>query len=473
MAGADGIRRICGSIARKLYQLYCFSMRQQIEHAIRGMWKEQGALPSVRELARELGASPQTVHKVLRSLAQEGLLHALPQKGYFWGTGAGEGSVSIETVEERLRLRFLADLRHGVHHPWKELPSRQALAQIYGVGERRIGRLLNGLTGHGILEHRGRGYFLAPPPRKAPSTSVLVVVRCDARGELRLETEREIDFLKSIRRELAEQGLGMVRLGWCEELGRFLDCSGLEIDPTRIPGVVLGVLVSTWLVLEPRGLLQRLGRLKLPVSVWWEHAVGEFPRLRSRSGLAGFNLSFGESAGAAVGRHLASQGRLEVAFVSPYHGNDWSRLRLKGLREALEAHGGSVTEFVETRHYSPWHLQEIGGREAGAGRRILEGTLAGFLEDPRLRAIPNWVMVNDLAAVGMHGLLRAYPDLSPRLIGFDNSSDSERLGFDSFEFHTDGMVRQMLHHLAHPGAALFAGDPVHEMIGRLVVRAGQ
>jgi len=97
--------------------------------------------------------------------------------------------------------------------------------------------------------------------------------------------------------------------------------------------------------------------------------------------------------------------------------------------------------------------------------------LAGFLADPCLRALPTWVMVNDLAAVGMHGLLRAHPDLSPRLIGFDNSSDSERLGFDSFEFHTDGMVRQMLHHISHPGAVLFAGDPVHEMMGRLVVRS--
>lgn len=446
-------------------------MRQQIEHAIRGMWKEQGALPSVRELARELGASPQTVHKVLRSLARQGLVHALPQKGYFWGLEGGDTRAAhLETVEERLRLRFLADLRHGVHHPWKELPSRQALSQIYGVGERRIAKLLIALAAHGILEHRGRGYFLAPPPRKVPSTSVLVVVRCDACGELLLETEREIDFLKSVRREFGEQGLGLVRLGWCEELGRFLDSSGCEIDPAQVPGVLLGVLVSTWLVQEARDLLQRLGRLKLPLSVWWEHAADEFPQRRSRSGLTGFNLSFGESAGLAVGRHLASQGRLEVAFVSPYHANGWSRLRLKGLREALEAHGGSVTEFVETRHYSPWHLQELGGGEAGM-RRILAGTLAGFLEDPRLRALPTWVMVNDLAAVGMHGLLRAHPGLSPRLIGFDNSSDSERLGFDSFEFHTDGMVRQMLHHISHPGAVLFAGDPVHEMMGRLVVRS--
>lgn len=446
-------------------------MREQVEKAIRAMRKERGQLPSVRELALELGASPQTVHKVLRGLAQEGSVHALPQKGYFWGPdGEDAGFAPIETVEERLRQRFLADLRHGVYHPWKELPSRQALSQIYRVGERRIARLLASLAGHGILEHRGRAYFPAPPPRKAPSTSALVVVRCDAHGELRHVTEREIDFLKTVRREFSEQDLGMIRLGWCEELGRFFDSQGRETDPELVRGPLLGVLVSSCLVQDPRELLIRLGRLRLPISVWWEHAAIEFPRLRFRSGLAGFNLAFGESAGTAVGRHLASQGRLAVAFVSPYHANDWSRSRLKGLRDALEAQGGTVTEFVETRHHSPWQLQELGGGEAGM-RRILDGTLAGFLEDSRLRALPTWVMVNDLAAVAMHGLLRGVLGLSPRLVGFDNGADSERLGFDSFEFHTDGMVRQMLHHIARPGAALFAGDPVHEMMGRLVVRS--
>ena len=462
---------ICRAIAKQLYQLYHFRMQEQVERAIRGMRKARGALPSVRDLGRELGASPQTVHKVLRGLVQEGLVHALPQKGFFWGAdGIGDVAARTKPLEERVRNRLLADLRHGVYHPWKELPTRKALAQIYGAGERRIGRLLGTMAEQGILERRGRGYFLAPPPRMAPSTSVLVVVRCDARGELLLDTEREIDFLKSVRRELAEQGLGLVRLGWCEGLGRFLDSAGRELEPTQVPGALLGVLVSTWLVPEPRDLLHRLLRLDLPLSVWWEHAAEEFPHLRSRSGLAGFNLSFGESAGAAVGRHLASQGRLDVAFVSPYHTNDWSRLRLKGLREAIEAQGGCVTEFVETRHYSPWHLQEIGGGEAGM-RRILDGTLAGFLEDPQLRALPTWVMVNDLAAVAMHRILRGQNREPPYLIGFDNSSDSERLGLDSFEFHTDGMVRQMLHHIAHPGAALFADEPIREMMGRLVSRA--
>lgn len=452
-----------------LYQLYYYLVRELIAAKLRDMRREQGALPSVRELAEELGVSPQTVHKVLQDLVQEGVVHALPRKGYFWGRdGHDETLHSTETIEERFRSHFLADLLKGVYHPWKELPSRKALAQLYGVGERRVGRTLSHLVQRGILEQRGRSLFLAPPPKRAPSASVLGVVRCNPLGELLLETEREIDFVKSVRRECTEQGIGLSMLGYCEEDdGHFLDNFGREIDLSRLPGALLGALVSTWLVANPQPLLHRLSCLRLPLSVWWEHASEDFPRTRFQAGLTGFNLSFGESAGVAVGRHLAALGMLDVAFVSPYHNNDWSRARLRGLRDSLETYGGRVQEFVDVRYSSPWQLRNL---EEEGMPGLLRASLSDFLDDPRLLAVPTWVLVNDIAAVSMHGLLRESGKVYPRMIGFDNCSDSERLGIDSFEFNTDGMVRQMLYHLINPKAILFADAPIHEMMGHLILR---
>jgi hypothetical protein len=106
-------------------------------------------------------------------------------------------------------------------------------------------------------------------------------------------------------------------------------------------------------------------------------------------------------------------------------------------------------------------------------RRELDRILLRFLADPRLLPIPTWVMANDHAAVALHALLRKRGGPSPHLIGFDNTSDSERLGFDSFEFHTDGMVRLMLLHLANPKAELFTAAPLREMIGRFVRRTAE
>ena len=445
-------------------------MRMFIEEQLRGRRREHGALPSVRELAAEFEASPRTVHLALRTLEHEGAVHAIARKGFFWGSSAPDAPARLESAEERFAARFLADLRQGAYHPWKALPPRKVLGQVYEVGVRSVGRVLERLAERGILETRGRDVFLATPAKRSAGTSVLVVVRCDPRGAFLLDTEREIDFLKSIRRELTERDLGMVRLGYSEQAGgRFLDQSGREIDPARLRVPLLGAIVSTWLVADPLRLLERLEPLALPLSVWWEHAAGTFPRKRFRARLAGFNLSFGESAGIAVGRHLVAQGILDAAFVSPYHGNDWSPARLHGLRKALLPCGGTVREFVAPELHSPWDLQRRSGSSEGM-YRMLDRILAEFLQDRSLLESPVWVMVNDLAATAMHRLLRERGGPEPLLVGFDNSSDSERLGFDSFEFHTDGMVRQMLHHLANPGAKLFADAPIHEMIGRVVAR---
>ena len=447
-------------------------MRDQIEAALRERCRVRGRLPSVRELATEFAASPQTVHKALRRLAEEGLVHALDRKGYRWGPAEEAlSSHGGEAAEDRFRTQFLSDLRQGAHHPWKELPSRSALAQLYGVGVRSAGRVLSELAARGVLTRHGRGFFALDRPRQAaPATSVLVVVRCDAQGELQLDSEREIDFLKSVRRELFERNLGMVRVGYDERgKGRLLDRLGNEVDPADRRRPLLGAVVSTWLVREPVRLLERISRLAIPISAWWEHRADLFPRRRYPEGLAGFDLSFGESAGAAVGRHLVSRGRMDVAFVSPYHGNEWSPARLRGLRDQVELHGGRVVEFVEKGVHSPWHLRRQG--EDPPGPRDLEGILEGFLRDPRLQSLPTWVVVNDLAAVAMHRLLRRRGGPVPLLVGFDNSSDSERLGLDSFEFHTDGMVRQMLHHIVAPDAEIFSGSPIQEMVGRLVVRS--
>jgi len=447
-------------------------MRTFIEEQLRKRRRDRGPLPSVRELALEFGASPRTVHGALRGLAAEGLVHAVDRKGFFWGASDREAPAPVETAEDRFAARFLADLRQGVYHPWKALPPRKALGQIYGVGVRSVGRVVERMVERAILVTRGREVFFAAPSRTGPGTSVLVVVRCDGRGAFLLDSEREIDFLKSVRRELSDQGLGMVRVGYSQEDGgRFLDQSGREIEPSRLlRGPLLGAIVSTWLVTDPVALLERLDPLRIPLSVWWEHPAASFPRRRFRAGLAGFNLSFGESAGTAVARHLVAMGRLDVAFVSPYHGNDWSPARLQGLHETLRACGGVVRPFVAPEVHSPWDLRRRSGGEAQA-RRSLDRILLGFLRDDDLRACPTWVVVNDLAATAMRRLLRDLPGPRPYLVGFDNSSDSERLGFDSFEFHTDGMVRQMLHHLANPRAELFAKSPIHEMIGRLVVRS--
>jgi DNA-binding transcriptional ArsR family regulator len=433
--------------------------------------KESGALPSIRELAHRIGAAPLTVQRALRRLAQEGAVHAMDRKGYFWGPEPLGTHSNLSSQEERFTSRFLGDLQSGAYHPWKELPTPMALGELYGVSGRHVGRMLEPFSQRGLIVKRGRKFFPSRSGPKAPGTSVLVIVRCDERGEILLDTEREIDFIKSVRRELDEREMGMVRIGYSEKSGgRFLNASGQEVRLENLVQPILGAILSTWLLEDPVRLLQRLEKKAWPLSVWWEHSVETFPKHKFKAGLAGFNLSFGASAGTSVGMHLATLDKLEVAFISPFHGNDWSPARLRGLKESLAPYGGKVQAFVDPTVVSGWHLERKMGN-ASAMRRFVDAFLSRFLDDPFLSAIPTWVLVNDFTAAAMLHLLRRRKRAIPHLVGFDNTSVSERLGFDSFAFHTDGMVRQMLHHILHPKAQLFASEPLQEMMGRLVVRS--
>lgn len=442
-----------------------------VERLLAGRKADGTALPSIRALASHCGAAPLTIHRALRVLETEGRVHAIPRKGFYWGSRP----MSVAGIPRRAdrmaeaREKLVSDLRCGVFHPHRELPSRLALSQLYGIGPVRMGALLGDLADSGILLRRGRGFALPPPPRRSEEGTALVVTRCDRSGKLLLDTERQTDFVKAVHREGRERGLRIVVLGWCQDggSGMFLDQDGTEIDPGGVRGMLLGCLVSTWLVGDPAHLIGRLGRLKVPISVWWEHPPGEFPR--GRSSVVGFNISFGPAPGVVVGRHLRARSPGSVAFVSPFHGGTWSQARLEGLREGLRGSDTVIAPFVHDARASAWeHHQAEGSIEKGESR--IKGILAGFLDRMEEERHSVWVAVNDHTAVLLLDLLRERRHPRPYIVSFDNSSISDAHQIDSFEFHTEGMVRQMLYHVVHPRARLFRGGGLHEMVGRLVLR---
>lgn len=430
------------------------------------------ALPSIRALARHFGAAPLTVHRALRRLQAAGHVHAVPRKGFYWGErpAVDPGLPARLDKYDAARSRLITDLRCGVFHPHRDLPPRAALAPLYGLGAARLGRLLAELADQGLLVRRGRGFALPPPPRRVEQGTVLVAMRCDASGMLLLDTERQTDFVKSVHREGRERGLRIVILGWHQAEGVFLDQNGRQVDPAALPGLLLGCLASTWLVQDPAELLRRLRSLGAPVSVWWEHPPETFPRFAGAGPkVLGFDISFGKSSGIAVGRHLRAKGEGPVAFISPFHAGSWSRARLEGIGEALRGSGFALEAIVDGARGSAWEFHQAEGSIA-RGERRLRALLRSMLKGLDPVRCPVWVAVNDHVAVRILELLRRQGKARPRLIAFDNSTASDAHQFDSFEFHTEGMVRQMLYHVLHPGAPLFKGGGLHEMVGRLVLR---
>ncbi len=84
-----------------------------------GIIQPHEQLPSVRQLATELGINPNTVQKAYRELEQEGLIYAVPGRGNFLG------SVREDLAVEREEI--LRNFRPAVHVAWTAGITREAL----------------------------------------------------------------------------------------------------------------------------------------------------------------------------------------------------------------------------------------------------------------------------------------------------------------------------------------------------------
>ena len=106
------------------------------ERILRGEWKTGERIPSIRELAVELGVNPNTVTKSYQKLLERELISNQRGRGYFVSEHAAERA-SSEMKEE-----FMRD----------ELPRIIGAMRLLGIGMEEIAGPLS-RSGH--LEHKG------------------------------------------------------------------------------------------------------------------------------------------------------------------------------------------------------------------------------------------------------------------------------------------------------------------------------
>ena len=70
-----------------------------VELILRRAWPEGERIPSVRELAMELGVNPNTVNKAYTWLQERGLIHNQRGIGYFVGDGATDRARELKRGE--------------------------------------------------------------------------------------------------------------------------------------------------------------------------------------------------------------------------------------------------------------------------------------------------------------------------------------------------------------------------------------
>lgn len=423
-----------------------------------------GRLPTVRQLAARWNTSTRTVQSALRALRQRGLVESLPGAG-LWRSGEmpTRSEPTPRDDARSLAQRLRKEIESGLH-PWGHpLHSAKEWARRWSCHPQTASKALRLLEEEsGIIQRRGRTYLPGiPSPEHRSRPRLLCIGAADAHGDLRMDSDRELDFWRELGTEAAQAGLALSRLPW---------------NGGRIPGdrQAAGVVASTWHLDDPEALYRAMERLRLPVCVWVEdpsfrgalpHA---YPRLRFH------DLGYGATAGKAVARHFLDLGHRRLAYLSPWHGSAWSRNRLRGLREEASRDGASVEAccldgLSEWDRLAPaWNdadfladfpeatlersvegsaetLRTAAIRELGWNR--IRRDFDALAEQARSSGATAWVGANDSAALMARDWLKAKSIPVPGAIsvaGFDDTSAALRADLTSYRFDSASMSRAML-----------------------------
>lgn len=424
-------------------------------------------LPSVRSLAARWKLSPTTVQALLAEARARGWIETRAGGGSW---AAGRMPIRPEPGPRRgsedVAAALREEIRSGRWGSGERLPPPKDLAARRGVHAATVRKALGRLAGEAAVERQGRSWRVARPIPRADGAPVLLCLGAkDPEGGLRLDSDREWEFWREIQAEATRNGLHPEVHPW----------EGALPDPGARP---VGAVVSTWHLPDPGPLLSALHRLRMPAAVWLEHPLLTTERLPDRSPWLGFHdLAYGRESGAVLGGHPAIRRHGRIAWISPFHGAEWSRNRLEGLRRSLPA--GTILHEALGPWISEWDFQEAVWKDPEVwGRVRLEGigrpTPAADLIRPIMEAIGRdrlverfspaleaalasgstlWAAASDLVALGCLGWLSARGVRVPQdiaLSGFDDTREALRHGLTSVRFDAQAMARAMVRQVLSP-----------------------
>jgi hypothetical protein len=350
------------------------------------------------------------------------------------------------------------------------------------------------LLEQGVIECHGKRYRPTcrslPPAREA---TVVLITAGDPSGQVRITTCRAAEHLMALEQECAAAAVRLAVVTYDHTRAAYGGAYPWSGELARGTASALGYVV--WAVnLPPRTvrlLVRNASANGRPVAV-----LEESGRRDNRDAVAGLRrtrlvcMADNFAAGSDMGAYLRSLGHTRIAYVSPYHGADWSQDRLAGLRRAMrqagsEAHieeviadrSGSLDELVYERFASIDRIRtRTAEAAAGAARAehlpvapdhaeralsdviyaaaltaVLQSSLAALAARSEITA---WVCVTDRVALAALEYLRSQPARAvptPALAGFDDRFEAFQEGITSYNFSGRRAMAALLGHVLRPG----------------------
>lgn len=419
----------------------------------------------MRDLVATWGFSSRTLREAVRRGVDAGWLETRPGSG-IWPAGnmpeVAAHSARPRGVED-LFANLRAEIEGGIHPLGNPLPSLKDLARRHKLHPTTARKALVRLQALGLLERRGRSWFVCRPRSTNAAPVLLCIGAADAAGRLRMDSDREWDFWREMQAEALRNGLVPQLVPW--------DGGRIEVrDPT-----ILGVVVCSWHMSDLRPLLDPIVRSGIPCAVWViSHLPDADSGYKDVRTLWFHDMAFGREAGRSMADYLKGLDHARIAWISPFHKSAWARNRLEGFLDGLQ--GTREVVPVLGRWVSEWDLHDALLADSRRWNDTLHPDLrsqgdrsdVGDLVRPQIELLTRdrfleemtpdldaalasgaslWVAASDLVATWVLHWLSERGIKIPEnlaLASFDDTRDASRLGLTSMRFDTAAMARAML-----------------------------
>jgi DNA-binding LacI/PurR family transcriptional regulator len=471
------------------------------EQISRGAWRRGDRIPTIVALAALAGVSKASMEKAIIRLKKQKSIHARPGAGIVIGEEEKSGrkhelpAVSPRLKWERVYTQLKSEILSGVFHTNKSLPPSKQLQQQFGISFHTLRKALQRLEDEGYLAHRGTTYSIVTPSRPRSGNTIMVIV-----SELRVPQVKE--YIRAMEKECTSRGIAIELL----YIPYRVDSSILK-RLNRSVDTVLGYAVWGSRLGELEELIHNLVATNKPVSILdissdsWLVPIARQTNRRLRV----IRLAT-RRCGEAVVRYLLKLGHRQIAYISPFHSEEWSVQRYENIKRELLSTDAScrlspftvegfttyfsvigkfwryrnavldgevpqvsdrdralvpqfdrvvaLIRFLKKEGADPQHIEELQFNFFQLlYDRFIKQQLEPVLSDAlKERSITAWIGANDTIALqALNYLQERGIEIPERLsvVGFDNVPDAGRVHLTSFDFNIEGAVTHSVNHILY------------------------
>jgi len=456
-------------------------------------------LPPIAEMAREIGVSYVSMHKIVRSFVKRGELLAKPGRGIeiisdVHSHAPEQNRISdTQKTWERVAEEIKKNIIAGKYQYSVPLPSISEMQSEYHVCFATMVKAIQSLKHVGILEQKKRRYFLPEPAKNISSGAVVLICR-----NIGIASYVQ-DMIRKWKMSFSIHAIGLVHVPiWYNNKTlisfdtwekRFIETCG---NKTVLGFILWDYSIYGYPILP---FISGLKKYSCPLAILHEPGYKlEKRRIYHEYPVRFFVNQLNFDAGKSVGAFCAQKHVKNMVYIAPHDKAGWSVERLEGIRESLLLHQNQtpIHEFVSGKTLratgvrsgslelvsSVKALNET--RQISHANAFTGGPIGALLANSFTRIVnilhkssEMFETVNEIASlqgplaiIGSNDerLLITYLLLQQNhpealkdciLAAFDDRDIAFQYDFTSYNFNADAVVRAITDFIIHPSAPLF------------------